>query len=211
MIQLIGVLAEDGLPVRIRTLVKIESAEVLGGIIEVLKGLSSTLQLGQVQRLQFQEQTLLVTESKKGYSIIALVDKAEDYVEGLLRVIRIAIDDSSLVKATDPVTETVRTQMDIILDFHLQDTFDVNIEEVIDPVWYAILDQMRNQKEYSDAIDEIDVMIRSSKEPDPQWELMEAKERGSLTDALTLALAGQFDKACAIALQLDDPLAQLFA
>jgi hypothetical protein len=211
VIQLIGVLAEDGLPVRIRTLVKIESAEVLGGIIEVLKGLSSTLQLGQVQRLQFQEQTLLVTESKKGYSIIALVDKAEDYVEGLLRVIRIAIDDSSLVKATDPVTETVRTQMDIILDFHLQDTFDVNIEEVIDPVWYAILDQMRNQKEYSDAIDEIDVMIRSSKEPDPQWELMEAKERGSLTDALTLALAGQFDKACAIALQLDDPLAQLFA
>jgi hypothetical protein len=211
VIQLIGVLAEDGVPVRIRTLVEIESAEVLGGIIEVLKGLTSTLQLGQVQRLQFQEQTLLVTESKKGYSIVALVGKAEDYVEGLLRVIRIAIDDSSLVKATDPVTETVRTQVDIILDFHLQDTFDVTIEEVIDPVWHAILDQMRNQTEYSDAIDEIDAMIRASKEQDSQWELKEAKERGSLTDALTLALAGQFDKACAIALQLDDPLAQLFA
>ena len=211
MIQLIGVLAEDGVPVRIRTFTEIESAEVLGGIIEVLKGLSSALQLDQVKRLQFKQQTLLVTESKKGYSIIALVDKAEDYVEGLLRVIRIAIDDSSLVRATDPVTETVRMQMDIILDFHLQDTFDVPIEEVIDPIWSAILDQMKNHKEYSDAIDEIDTMIRASKEPDSQWELMEAKETGSLTDALNLALTGQFDKACAITLQLDDPLAQLFA
>jgi hypothetical protein len=115
------------------------------------------------------------------------------------------------VKANYPVTETVRTQVDIILDFHLQDTFDVTIEDAIDPVWRAILDQMRSQKEYSDAIDEIDAIIRTSKEPDAQWEFMEAKEGGSLTDALTLALAGQFDKACAIALQLDDPLAQLFA
>jgi len=37
--------------------------------------------------------------------------------------------------------------MDIILDFHLQDTFDVPIEEVIDPIWSAILDQMKNHKE----------------------------------------------------------------
>ena len=105
VIQLVGVLAEDGVPVRIRTLVDVESASVLGAIVEVLKGLSSALKLGQVQRLQFQENTLLVTESEKGYSVIALADKAEDYVEGLLRVIRIAIDESQLGKAKDPVTE----------------------------------------------------------------------------------------------------------
>ncbi|MFX1576883.1 MAG: hypothetical protein ACFFCF_06890 [Promethearchaeota archaeon] len=211
MIQLIGVLAEDGVPVRIRAFVDVESASVLGGIVEVLKGLSSELELGQVQRLQFQENTLLVTEAEKGYSIIALADKAEDYVEGLLRVIRIAIDDSSLVKASEPVTERMRVLVDAILDFFLQPTLDVALEEIIDPVWGAILDRLNKNREYAQAIEKIDVLIRNSKEPDQIWEKLEAKAKGSLLEALNLAFVGQFDQACAIALQLDEPLAQLFA
>lgn len=211
MIQLIGVLAENGVPVRIRTFEDVESASVLGGIVEVLKGLSSELELGQIQRLQFQENTLLVTEAGKGYSIIALADKAEDYVEGLLRVIRIAIDESSLVKAREPVTERMRIQVDAILDFHLQPILDVTIAEVIDPIWSAILAQLNKNREYAQAIENIDVLIRNSKEPDSIWEKLEAKAKGSLSEALDLAFAGQFDQACAIALQLDEPLAQLFA
>jgi len=211
LIQLIGILAEDGVPVRIRTYVDIESASVLGGIVEVLKGLSSAMQLGQVKRLQFQENTLLVTEAEKGYSIIALAGKAEDYVEGLLRVIRIAIDESSLAKAKEPVTETLRSEVDALLDFHLQERLDVALQEVIDPVWLTLLEQMKQQDEYANAIDEVDAMIRASKDPDVHWETLEAKAKGSLSDALTLAFSGQFDQACAIALQIEDPLAQLFA
>ncbi|MFW9934583.1 MAG: hypothetical protein ACFFDU_03505 [Candidatus Thorarchaeota archaeon] len=211
MIQLIGVLAEDGVPVRIRAFEEVESASVLGGIVEVLKGLSSELELGQVQRLHFQENTLLVTEAEKGYSIIALADKAEDYVEGLLRVIRIAIDDSSLVKASEPVTERMRVFVDTILDFFLQATLDVTLEEIIDPVWGAILDRLNKNREYAQAIEQIDVLIRNSKEADQIWEKLEAKAKGSLLEALNLAFVGQFDQACAIALQVDEPLAQLFA
>jgi hypothetical protein len=211
VIQLVGVLAEDGVPVRIRTYANIESASVLSGIIELLKGLSSAMQLGQVQRLKFQDYSLLITEAEKGYSIIALVDKAEGYAEGLLRVIRIAIDDSSIVKAKEPVTETLRSQVDAILNFHLQERLDVTWEEVIDPVWLALLERMKQQGKYSQVICEVDAMIRASKEPDVQWEKLETKAKGSLSDALSLALSGQFDKACAIALQVDNPLAQLFA
>ncbi|MFX1510649.1 MAG: hypothetical protein ACFFBR_10115 [Promethearchaeota archaeon] len=211
VIQLIGILANEGVPVRIRTLSNIESASVLGGIIEVLKGLSSALHLGQVQRLQFKERTLLVIECEKGYSIVALADKAEEYVEGLLRIIRIAIDESNIAKAKEPITELMRYQIDEILDFHLQEKLEVVIEEAIDPIWLALLEQFQKIPENVHAFEEIDNMIRTSKDLDDHWEKLAAKATGSLSDALNLAFAGQFDQACAIALKLEDPLAQLFA
>ncbi|MFX1566514.1 MAG: hypothetical protein ACFFCH_11030 [Promethearchaeota archaeon] len=211
MIQLIGVLAEEGVPVRIRTFSDIESASVLGEIIEALKGLSSALNLGQVQRLQFQERTLLVTECEKGYSIVALAEKAEEYVEGLLRVIRIAIDESNLATAKEPVTELMRSQIDEILEFHLQEKLEVVIEEAIDPIWLALLEQFQKVPENVQAFEEIDNMIHTSKDLDDNWEKLAAKAKGSLSDAVNLAFAGQFDQACAIALKLEDPLAQLFA
>ena len=87
MIRLIGVLTEGGVPIKVKSSMEAEGELILGPLIEATKALSNIIGSGEVRRLAFKDNTLIVTETQKGFTIVALVTKAEDYMDSLLRVI----------------------------------------------------------------------------------------------------------------------------
>ena len=105
MIRLIGVLTQGGVPIKVKSSMDTEGELILGPLIEAAKALSNVMGSGEVRKLGFQDNTLIVTESHKGYTIVALVSKAEDYMDSLLRVISDAIDESDIASADGVVND----------------------------------------------------------------------------------------------------------
>ena len=106
MIRLIGVLTHGGVPVKIKSSMDAEGELILGPLIEAAKALSNVMGSGEVRKLGFRDNTLIVTETGKGYTIVALVNKAEDYMDSLLRVIADAIDESEIAPADGVVNDS---------------------------------------------------------------------------------------------------------
>ncbi len=211
MLQLISVFGPDGKPVILRTYTEVDTTQVQEAISDVLKEFSFEIRSSEIHQLDFRNKRLLLTQSEKGYLIVGLTEKTDAYLEGLLRVIRIAIDEEPDVFSINGAQPNdTRAVIDRILDFHIPPKLTAEVK-IIDSVWPALVTELKQHAKYTSILSRVDDLLRRVKEPDKGWLELVAKAKGTLFDALKLALEGQFDQACAICFKLDDPLARLFA
>ena len=210
MIRLIGVLTHGGVPVDIKSSMDAERELTLGPLIEAAKALSNVMGSGEVRKLGFRDNTLIVTESKKGYTIVALVNKAEDYMDSLLRVISDAIDESDIAPADGVVNNNHMSIIEQIIGTYVRDHIEASFPETLSFVWEPIINALKEDNNFSKAIDDVETLLDRS-EQIQRWTKFKSNTSGSMDDALECALRGEFDRACAIALDIDNPVARVFS
>ncbi|MHA2026113.1 MAG: hypothetical protein ACW98U_09450 [Candidatus Thorarchaeota archaeon] len=210
MIRLIGVLTEGGVPIEVKSSTEADGELILGPLIEAVKALSSVMGSGEVRRLGFKDDTLLVTESKKGFTVVALVSKAEDYMDSLLRVIAEKIDDSEIRRADGSVDDTQTSIITRILGAYVRDHIDTSFPSALSCAWDPIFEVLKNDSKFSQTIQEVDELLARS-EPAERWFEFKTETSGTMKDALTHALRGEFDRACAIAAKEEGSLAGIFS
>jgi len=210
MIRLIGVLTHGGVPVTVKSSMDAEGELILGPLIEAAKALSNVMGSGEVRKLGFQDNTLIVTESSKGYTIVALVSKAEDYMDSLLRVIADAIDESGIATADGTVNDNHMIIVDEILGTYAREHIEAGFPETLTMVWEPIVQAMKRDTKLSKVINGVETLLGRA-EPIERWNEFKKKVSGTLEEALECALQGEFDRACAIAMNIDGPLAGVFS
>jgi hypothetical protein len=210
VIKLIGVLTQGGVPIKVRSSADAESDLIVGPLIEATKALSTVMGSGEVKRLAFKDNTLIVTESKKGYTVVALVSKAEDYMDSLLRIIAEAIDDSKLPDADGTVMDLHGAVIEDIVCPYVKSHVEGSFPDIFDTLWEPLVEKMREAEPYASALDEVDELIEQTPSFD-KWSELEENTSGSLADALRLAERGSFDKACALAMRQTSPAARVFS
>ncbi|MFW9770416.1 MAG: hypothetical protein ACFFEM_16475, partial [Candidatus Thorarchaeota archaeon] len=210
MIRLIGVLTIGGVPIVVKSSTEADGELILGPLIEAVKALSSVMGSGEVRRLGFKDDTLLVTESKKGFTIVALVSKAEDYMDSLLRVIAEKIDDSEIRHADGSVDDPQKDVIAGILGAYVRDHIETSLPSALSCAWDPIFKVLKNDSRFSQSIREVDELL-ARPEPETKWFELKAEVSGTMRDALTHALRGEFDIACAIGVKEEGPLAGIFS
>ncbi len=210
MIRLIGVLTHGGVPIKIKSSMDTEGELILGPLIEAAKALSNVMGSGEVRKLGFQDNTLIVTESSKGYTIVALVSKAEDYMDSLLRVIADAIDESDISHADGVVNDNHMIIVDEIVETYVREHIDIGFPETLTEVWEPINRRLKEDKRLSKVIEDVETLLVRPEQIE-KWNKFKSGVSGSLEDALKCALQGEFDRACAIAMNIDGPLAAVFS
>ena len=210
MIRLIGVLTHGGVPIKIKSSMDAEGELILGPLIEAAKALSNVMGSGEVRKLGFQDNTLIVTESKKGYTIVALVSKAEDYMDSLLRVISDAIDESDITPADGVVNDNHMNIIEEIVETYVRDHVEAGFPETLSMVWDPIVRALKEDNNLSKIIDGVEKLL-DRPEQIHRWTEFKSNVSGSLDDALECALRGEFDRACAIAIDIDSPIAGVFS
>ncbi|TFG34506.1 hypothetical protein EU527_03010 [Candidatus Thorarchaeota archaeon] len=210
MIRLIGVLTEGGVPVKIKSPMDADGEMILGPLIEAAKALSKVMGSGEVRKLGFRENTLIVTESNKGYTIVALVNKAEEYMDSLLRVIADRIDDSNIPLANGTVDDLHSIIIDEIVDTYVRDHIEIGFLETLSTIWDPIVTMMKQSSNMSRIIGDVESLL-GRVETSEYWNNYKSEVTGTLEDALGYALRGEFDRACAIAMDVEGPLAGVFS
>ncbi|MFX1482571.1 MAG: hypothetical protein ACFFCP_05200, partial [Promethearchaeota archaeon] len=208
MIRLIGVLTEGGVPIDFKSSMEADGELVLGPLIESAKALSSMMG-SEVRRLAFKSDTLLVTESKKGFTVVALVSKAEDYMDSLLRVIAEKIDESEIQVADGSANETQKRIIDRILGAYVRDHIETSFPSALSCAWDPIFDVLNSDAHFSNIIQDVDELLEKP-EPEERWIEFKNESSGTLKDALEHALRGEFDRACAIATKENGVSARIF-
>ena len=210
MIRLMGVLTEGGVPIKFKSSMEAEGELILGPLIEATKALSNMTGSGEVRRLAFKDNTLIVTETNKGFTVIALVSKAEDYMDSLLRVIAEKIDGSEIQYADGSVNDVQTSIIERILDPYVKDHIETSFPEALSNIWEPIYEVLRSDSRFASIIHEVDNLL-TRPEPEKRWNQFKEESRGSLSDALTHALRGEFDRACAIAMKNEGDVARIFS
>jgi hypothetical protein len=187
-----------------------EGELILGPLIEATKALSSIMGSGEVRRLAFKDNTLIVTETNKGFTVVALVTKAEDYMDSLLRVIAEKIDESEIQFADGSVNDAQTIIIERILVPYVRDHIETSFPEALSNVWDPIHEVLRNDNRFAKVIQEVDDLL-ARPEPERKWNLFKEESEGSLNDALTHAMRGEFDRACVIAMGSEGVLAGIFS
>jgi len=187
-----------------------EGELILGPLIEAAKAISSAMGSGEVRKLGFQDNTLIVAESGKGYTIVALVSKAEDYMDSLLRVISDAIDESEIASADGVVNHDHMRIVEEIIGTYVRDHIEVGFPETLALVWEPIVQAMKNDSKLSKSIDDVETLLGKSEQIE-KWSKFKSEVSGSLEEALEYALQGEFDRACAIAMGIEGALAGVFS
>lgn len=209
MIRLLGVLSEGGVPVVIRSYVETESEMIIGALISAAKTLCDAMGSGEVKQLAFKDNTLIVTESKKCYTIVALVTKAEDYMDTLFRIIADELDDSEIPPADGIVSDIHISITNNVLDTYIRDKLNISLSDIVAFSWNPILDAIRNDPQ-------LDAMIRvlenrlNNADLRPRWKALVEKTSTSLDEGLVFALHGEYDRACAASLGIEDDMARIF-
>ena len=210
MIRLMGVLTEGGVPIKFKSSMEAEGELILGPLIEATKALSNITGSGEVRRLAFKDNTLIVTETKKGFTVIALVSKAEDYMDSLLRIIAEKIDESNIQMADGSVNDEQTVIIEQILSPYVRDHIETSFPEAVSNIWDPVHEVLRNESRFSKVVQEVEDLLNRP-EPEKRWIQFKGDSSGSLNDALTHALRGEFDKACAIAMANEGVLAGIFS
>jgi len=187
-----------------------EGELILGPLIEATKALSNIMGSGEVRRLAFKDNTLIVTETNKGYTVVALVTKAEDYMDSLLRIIAEKIDESEIRFADGSVNDAQKIIIEQILVPYVRDHIEISFPEALSNLWDPIYKVLRNDDRFTKVIQEIDGLL-ARPEPEQKWSQFKEESRGSLNDALAHAMRGEFDRACAIAIEHEGVLAGIFS
>ncbi|MFX1367323.1 MAG: hypothetical protein ACFFAY_01810 [Promethearchaeota archaeon] len=210
MILLIGVLSEGGVPVHVKSSVDAESELILGPLMEASKSLSAMMGSGEVRKLAFRDNTLIVTDSRKGYTIVALVSRAEDYMDSLLRVIADAVDHSSIAKADGAVTPEHEEIVTEIIETYVRDTIETTFPEAISGLWKPILKAIDSDPHLAEIRQRADDILKKEERAEV-WNQFKTSVNCSIDDALQYAMRGKFDQACAASLDVEEPIAQIFA
>lgn len=210
MIRLMGVLTQGGVPIKFKSSMEAEGELILGPLIEATKALSNIMGSGEVRRLAFKDNTLIVTETSKGFTVVALVTKAEDYMDSLLRVIAEKIDESEIQLADGSVNDAQTIIIERILVPYVRDHIETSFPDALSNVWDPIHEVLRNDNRFAKVIQEVDDLL-ARPEPQKRWTQFKKGSEGSLNDALTHAMRGEFDRACAIAMGNEGVLAGIFS
>jgi hypothetical protein len=210
MIKLMGVLTEGGVPVKFKSSMEAEGELILGPLIEATKALSNMTGSGEVRRLAFKDNTLIVTETNKGFTVVALVSKAEDYMDSLLRVIAEKIDESKIQFADGSVNDEQRIIIEKILEPYVRNHIETSFPDALSNVWDPIYDVLRTDHQFAQIIQDVDDLL-TRPEPQNKWNQFKEETVGSLNDALVHAMRGEFDRACAIAMHNEGVLAGIFS
>jgi hypothetical protein len=210
MIKLMGVLTEGGVPVKFKSSMEAEGELILGPLIEATKALSNMTGSGEVRRLAFKDNTLIVTETNKGFTVVALVSKAEDYMDSLLRVIAEKIDESKIQFADGSVNDEQRIIIEKILEPYVRNHIETSFPDALSNVWDPIYDVLRTDHQFAQIIQDVDDLL-ARPEPQNKWNQFKEETVGSLNDALVHAMRGEFDRACAIAMHNEGVLAGIFS
>ncbi len=209
MIRLMGVLTQGGVPIKFKSSMEADGELILGPLIEATKALSNIMGSGEVRRLAFKDNTMIVTETIKGFTVVALVTKAEDYMDSLLRVIAEKIDESEIQQADGSVNDAQKLIIEQILEPYVRDHIETSFPDALANVWNPVHDVLRNDNRFTGVIKEVDdLLVRP--EAEKRWNLFKEESKGSMSDALSHALRGEFDKACAIAMSNEGDLAGIF-
>ncbi len=212
MIKLIGVISKGGIPLRLRTTLEKEGNIFLTGMIEVVKGLSMIMGSGEVRMLEFKDDKLIVTESEKEFTVVALVSRAAEHLESLIRIIAEDIDKSVIEQPGGRGDAAIAKQIDKILDRYLEDSVDVELRTILADNWEPLLRSIKQDKRFTKIIQEIDRQILlADKGEQKEWSTFDNKVNGKLQKAIDYALAGAFDYACAVAIDHDISVAKILA
>ena len=210
MIRLIGVLTEGGVPVVVRSYVETEGEMIIGALISAAKTLCDAMGSGEVRKLAFKDNTLIVTESKKCYTVVALVDSAEDYMDSLMRIIAEEIDESEIPSADGTVNDQHISLVNAVLETYIKDKLESSLSEIVSLVWPPIQDAINSNTDLRPAIDNLEEKLAVATLT-PNWDALKTRTDTSLDDALKFAIAGEYDRACAASLGLDYDAAKVFA
>ena len=209
MIKLVGVLSEGGVPVELINLMESDDDMLIGALVEATKTISSAIGTREVRRLAFQDDTLIVTESEKGYTVIAIADRALDYVEVLLTIIAETIDSAQFPPADGAVSPYHREFVSNIINALLLDKISVSYSELVKSAWSLIQSVILSK----DDLRAISEKIERAKADDisQHWFSFASTIEPSRDDAIQYALQGRFDYACAASINLDDNVSKVFA
>ncbi len=217
LIKLIGVISSGGIPIRFKSLIEIKREELIASLVEAVKALSSAIKIGKTEdtkTIEFGEDKLILKESAHGYTVIALADRAEDYVKNLLRIIADDLD-SSLGEFPGIVDDALSRQIDDILSTYLSDVITITSIELllsIMDVWDPIIDSVIVDDTVARKIEEtkhrIETTINRYKK---LWRDFKSKVKSNRKAAIEYALSCDFDHACACSIDLEDDVAKLFA
>ncbi len=210
MIRLIGVLSEGGISVQVKSNFATRSDMLVGALIEATKTLSSTISSGNVLKLDFREQKLLMTESKKGYTIVALVDRAEDYMDILIRIIAEEIDESRVPPADGSVTDLHKDLVCAILDSYVKHSLEFSLSDILETTWIPILETLKKNPTYKQILDDLENTVETV-ELEEEWKNLTESIETDVDSAMRYAKNGAFDKACIASLKHDNPAVKLFA
>ncbi len=212
LIKLIGVISKGGIPLRLRTTLEKEGKLFLTGMIEVVKGLSSIMGSGEVRMLEFKDDKLIVTESEKEFTVVALVSRAAEHLESLIRIIAEEIDNSSIEQPGGKGDPRMAKQIDKIMDCFLEEEVDIDFREVLADNWEPIQRRLKLQKRFAKILNETDRnMLLADREEQKHWSNFDHKVNGQLKEALDYALSGAFDYACAVAIDYEETSAKMLA
>ncbi len=212
MIKLLGVIAEGGVPIIIKSLEDIKGKTFIAGLIEAVKALSSIVGAGEIRKLDFKEYKLIIYESKKKYTIVALVDTAEEYVEKILSIIASEIDRGSIPRFGGIVDNDLVNKITKIIDKYVSETIGVDIVGLIVDVWGAIFNEMKSNKAASEVISRTEQMIEeATRTQEEKWYEAIQRNKGDSKMAIKYALDGDFDHACILTQDESDPLMKAFS
>ncbi len=211
MIKLIGVIAKGGLPVTIKALIDIKHEELIGGMLEAIRVLSSVMGGKKARMLDFGEDKLVMSESSKGYTVIALVDRAEVYIGSLVRLIASRIDSSDIEEATGLVYEDTIRKIENIIDTYVTSDLNENAIDMLLSSYKLILDELMKEKQYLADVRSIEDSIKKATGLREEWEEFRGSVQGDFADSVKYALEGNFGIACAIGMKSNHPIARLFA
>jgi len=207
MIKLLGVISHAGLPIKIKSFIEIQSEELVASLMEATKALSGVLGRGSVRKIDFGEDKLLVTESDKKYTIIALVDVAEDYVEAFLRVLADDIDRSDIPESPDIVDSTLIEAISRILDKYIKEKIEISMLDLMEQVWDPMSELISSYEggiEYLEkARKDIKASIRKHHEA---WKNFLRVTKPNCEMAVRYMLDGMFSHACRSCIDSRDPL-----
>ncbi len=207
LIKLIGVIARGGIPVRIWASGPFGGEEFLAGMLEAARALSSAMAGGCVRMMDFGRDKLIIAESRKGYTIVALADRAEAYIECLLRMISEEIDRSDIEESTGLVYSELSERIDAILGKFLRRKIEIkakNIEEIFRLAAEHIAST------HATIVQKVN-MFFEHRDTSKLWGRTYANIRGSIEDAIKAALLGRYGEASAIALRLGGEIARILA
>jgi hypothetical protein len=210
MIRLIGVLSEGGVPVVIKTYVETEGEMIIGALISAAKTLCDAMGSGEVRNLAFKDNTMIVTESKKCYTVVALVDSAVEYMDSFLRIIAEEIDESDIPHADGTVNDQHIALVTGVLETYIKDKIETSLSDIVSLVWPPIQDAIEKDPNLKEAIRLLEQKLNSAN-LEPDWTAMKARTNTSLDDAIQYALAGEYDRACAASFELDFDAGRVFA
>ncbi|TFG14337.1 hypothetical protein EU537_03915 [Candidatus Thorarchaeota archaeon] len=210
MIRLVGVLTEGGVPVEIRSFIDTDGEMLIGALISAAKMLCAAMDSGEVHRLAFRDNTLIVFESKSGYTVVALVDKGAGYAESQLRIIAEEIDNSNIPDADGSVTKEHTVIINKILDTYVKHDIAINLEEVLDRIWPPLISQIGTDSELEQILERVDKRTETTGLVE-KWQKLKSQVHYSMEDALEYALQGRFDKACAASIDSKNTLELTFA